>query len=352
MEPTRNKIIADFLAHNSDQSTQFTSPDQTLRRRQYRAQNPVEIAAMKCMDGRINLPLITGFPIGIIRPFRNLGGKFDIGGHFGELLLDWVLRAVAAGKDSIVLVTYHWSRGAVERGCKGFHCEVDDAIAYTQDLVHDVEEVFGAGHEVVYPVQVGIETDEDALVFHGSGKKLDLSEMSSDDRDTLRIALESLYPDMKRRMIESLVNLCVGNIRHISAIRKAARPIADINHKETMLGVGPGFNWFHLPNQMLIVGPYSYDLAEPIAVAGKILLNNINSGSIPKEDGCVLLTSATYWNEGGPEKARATMKARSLMRFAQATLKEKVPELVPYLNFGAGILNENTILFTPIDFEQ
>ncbi len=102
---------------------------------------------------------------------------------------------------------------------------------------------------------------------------------------------------------------------------------------------------------MLIVGPYSYDLAEPIAVAGKILLNNIESGSVSKEDGVALLTSATYWDEG-PEKTRAAMKARSLMRFARATLEEKVPDLMPYLDFGAGILNENTILFTPVEFDK
>ncbi len=352
MESARNKIIDAFLAHNVEQSTQFTSPDETLRRRQYRAQNPVEIAALKCMDGRINLSLITGFPVGIIRPFRNLGGKFDIGGHFGELLLNWVMRAVSAGKDSIVLVTYHWSSGAVERGCKGFHCEVDTAIAYTTDLLHDVEEVFGSKHEVVYPVQVGIETDEDALVFHGSGKTLDLSEMDSDDRDILRIALESLYPDMNRRMLESLVNLCVGNIRHVRTIRKAARPVAEIDHKENILGVGPGFNWYHLPNQMLIVGPYSYDLAEPIAVAGKILLNNIQSGSIPEADGCLLLTSAIYRDEGGPEKPRSIMKARSLMRLSQETLEREVPDLIPHLHYGAGILNENTLHFEPITFAR
>lgn len=346
-----SKLIDGFLAHNTEQSNEFISPDQTLWRRQYWGKNSVEIAAMKCMDGRINLSLITGIPVGIIKPFRNLGGKFDIGGHFGELLLAWVNRVMGLGRDAIILSTYHWSRGEKERGCAGFGCNLEASIAYTKQLLCDVEKVFGFRHTAVYPVQVGIETDEDALVFHGAGPVLDLSKVTSEDPDTLRIALEKLYPDMKPRMVESLVNLCVGNIRHIRTVREANRPLADIIHKENKIGVGTGFNWFHIPNEMLIVGPYSYDLAEPIAVAGNILLSNIKAGRIPPSDGGLLLTSASYQEEGGPEQARAIMKAQSLMHFAHEVLKARIPELIPHLKLGAGILNEGTICFTPVPLD-
>ena len=45
-------------------------------RKRYLARFPTAIAVMKCMDGRINLPVSTGTPPGIIQPFRNLGGFF------------------------------------------------------------------------------------------------------------------------------------------------------------------------------------------------------------------------------------------------------------------------------------
>lgn len=34
-------------------------------------------------------------------------------------------------------------------------------------LAAQIDKVFGANHQCMYPVVVGIETDEDTLVFHG-----------------------------------------------------------------------------------------------------------------------------------------------------------------------------------------
>ena len=348
-----NDIFKFFLEHNKAQSAKFVDSDQTLLRRKYRKQFPVEIAAMKCMDGRINMSIMTDVPVGIIQPYRNLGGKFDLGGHFGELLSEWVSRAVNQGKDAIVFVTYHWSKGTKHCGCKGFAYDVDAAREYTEKNVKEVEDVFGKRHVVVYPIQLGIETDEDSMVLHGAnGKKLDMSEVATDDSETLRISLEKLFPDMNAVMMRSLVNVCVGNIRHIAQIRAAKRQPIDLDHKENILAIGRGFDWFHLPNRMLIVGPYSFDLATPIAVAGKIILDNIKSGRIPKKDGFALITSAVYRDEAGPERQRAEKKAQSLMRFAVETLKKEVPELMPYMQTGAGVLNEHTRFFTKVEIEK
>ena len=63
-----------------------------------------------------------------------------------------------------------------------------------------VEEVFGSGHNTVYPLVCGFETDEDALVLHGcGGEVLDLSTISSTNRETLPTVLARLYPDMPNR---------------------------------------------------------------------------------------------------------------------------------------------------------
>jgi hypothetical protein len=70
--------------------------------------------------------------------------------------------------------------------------------------------------------------------------------------------------------------------------------------QEQVLAVGRGFDWLHLPNKALIVGPYrfvdfkhcckafrmtrfiSYNLGDPIATAGSLLLSNLKDGRIPK----------------------------------------------------------------------
>lgn len=344
-------IIGSFLKHNLAQSTFFSSPGQHLLRAQYRAKYPTEIAVLKCMDGRLNFAVITETPFGLVQPFRNLGGKFDIGSHFGRMLAGWVDHAVKAGHNCIIFVTYHFSKGDPHRGCKGFDCNKEKAMEYTKQLVKNIEAVFGTDHAVVYPILVGIETDEDALTLHSPKGEdtLALRDVPTDiPPEAVRSAIRQLYPDMNERMIDILLEHCTGNIRHIAKTQKLNRPITDIDHKEMILAVGRGFDWYHLVNKMLIVGPYDYDLAKPIATAGKILLNNIVTGSISKEQGVALISSAVFEEESGPEAEFAKFKAESLARFAFDTLVRDVPELIPYLKIAGGVLNKNNRLFTPI----
>jgi len=71
----------------------------------------------KCMDGRVNLPVVTNTPTGILMPFRNLGGMFDLGWpHLGEVVAHHVQRMVRTGRSVLFLVTYHWSKGDPTRG--------------------------------------------------------------------------------------------------------------------------------------------------------------------------------------------------------------------------------------------
>ncbi len=348
--------IIDFLINrNREQSAIFSSPDVTLARRQYREIHPTEIAALKCMDGRLNLPFITHTPVGIIQPFRNIGGQFDLGWpFFGELINDWVHYAISRGRNCVILVTYHWSAGEQHRGCKGFAYDTDAARMYTEKLRKQVETVFGTAHAVVYPIQVGIETDSDALVLHGvKGQTLDMATLAKDtNNETLQAHLQQLYPDMQWQMLNDLLPLLQGNLAHIAQIHESHRPVTDAEHKEQILAVGRGFDWLHLPNKALIIGPFSYNLAKPIATAAKILLDNLEAGRIPKAEGVALLTSGAYRDEAGPEKHLAIEKAKSLRNLAQETITAEVPDLLPYLHTLSGVLNTNTRYFTPLADEQ
>ena len=45
-------------------ASRFTSPDAEGARSLYKSQHPTEICALKCMDGRLNLSIITQTPAG------------------------------------------------------------------------------------------------------------------------------------------------------------------------------------------------------------------------------------------------------------------------------------------------
>lgn len=346
-----NPIISFLLEHNKRQSEIFCSPDAALSRRQYRALHPTEIAALKCMDGRLNLAIQTQTPPGIIQPFRNIGGKFDIGWpYFGEIMSGWVNYIISKGRSGVILVTYHWSKGDQHRGCRGFNYDAKESQLYTHDLKNQIERVFGSEHKVIYPIQVGIETDDEALTLHGqNGLTLNLAEELSLPADDLRQRVEKLYPDMNRQMVADLMPLLLGNQRHVIKIKNSRRPLTKTEHMEQVLVVGRGMDWLHLPNKALIVGPYSYNLREPIVAAAGILLDNMKKGRVPEADGVVLLTSAAYREDAGFEKLRAIEKARSFADFAVAAIHEALPEIKPHLRLLMGIVDLNTRLMTVVE---
>jgi hypothetical protein len=73
------------------QSADFKGAGSWLDRSSYMAHHPTAIAAFMCMDGRVNVPLVTNTPRGIIQPFRNLGGRFDLGwSHLGHVVAETV----------------------------------------------------------------------------------------------------------------------------------------------------------------------------------------------------------------------------------------------------------------------
>jgi hypothetical protein len=152
------------LAHRHGKT--FRSPEAWLARERYLSEHPTAIAVLKCMDGRINIPIATNTPIGLLMPFRNLGGMFDLGWpYLGEVLSHHVLRMTRTGRRVLILITYHWSKGNPLRGCAGFHFDTKAAIAHTHEIRNQVEHIFGSGHGTVYPLVCGFETDDEALVM-------------------------------------------------------------------------------------------------------------------------------------------------------------------------------------------
>ncbi len=337
-----NKPIAQriewLMGHARRHSDAYSSSEASLARQRYLAEYPSAVAAFKCMDGRINLSVATHTPLGIIQPFRNLGGMFNLGWpHLGEVLANYVHDQVHTGRRVLLLITYHYSKSGKQRGCTGFSYDTEAARAHTYGIKRQVEHVFGAGHATVYPIVCGFETDEDALVLHGThGETLDISQIAARDKDGLRARLEQIFPDMPSQIRHDLEPLVLGNLERIVEVRRMERTL-DVEHREWMICVGRGFDFLHMPNLALIIGPYSPDLAEPIHQAADIIDANMQAGRIP-DDGFLLLASVPY-AEVGVDRARAELKSRFLSKFAADVIRAKHPKLAPKMQVRTAVLD-------------
>jgi len=307
-------------------SEHFCRPANYLARQRYLAEHPTHIIALKCMDGRLHLPHATQTPLGIIRPFRNLGGIFDLGWpYMGDLLETSVMEAITRGHRVLIMITYHYSQGQRSRGCAGFDCDQQAALEHAQAIRQQVEAIFGHDHQTVYPLVCGFETDEDALILHAADdQRLDLASLGQDAFERLSLLLEKHLPDMPQQVRHDLLPLVEGNWRHIQEMRSLQREL-DIEHREWMICVGRGFDFLHVPNVALIIGPYSPELSDPLLKAAAIIDNNMRQGRIP-DDGFLVLSSAPYTSPG-PDQARAELKTRFMSDFAAQVIGQSQPEL-------------------------
>ena len=328
------------LAHRH--GTAFRSPEAWLARERYVAEHPTAIAVLKCMDGRINLSVATQTPAGILMPFRNLGGMFNLGWpHLGEILTQHVHSMVQAGRRVLLLITYHWSKGDVHRGCAGFHYNREASMAHAWTIREQVSHLFGTAHQTVYPLVCGFETDDESLILHSPhGDTLDMAAMDTHPRASLAPLVAALLPDLPTPMRDDLIPLLEGNLAHIAETRaqseRRERELA-IEHREWVICLGRGFDFLHTPNLALIVGPYSPDLAHPIKTAAHIIQSNMDHGRIP-DDGFLLLTSVPY-EAMGVERARAELKSRFMGQFAAEVIAQAYPRLAERMHRRTAVLD-------------
>lgn len=168
---------------------------------------------------------------------------------------------------------------------------------------------------------------------------LRVADLADQDRLTLGPRLAGLLPDMPERMRDDLIPLILGNMDHVAEVRRTPRAL-DIEHREWMVCIGRGFDFMHMPNLALIIGPYSPDLADPVRRAAGLIEQNMLAGRIPA-DGFLLLASAPF-EEIGVDRARAELKARFMSRFAAEVVAESRPELAARMHVRTAVLDWRT----------
>lgn len=320
-----HQLIPELLDLNRAQSELYLQ--QTPIRKAYRAKHPTLIAAFKCMDGRVHLPLMTRTPFGLIRPKRNIGGIFDVGwpalrARVGDLRK----YALSKGRHFLCLASYHFSKGDPHRGCAGHGYDTEKARASAASLVKELDFFFAVDPlRQVYTIMVGVETDCEALIFHGkNGKTVSMADYAAADAGQLLSLIRELYPDMPAQIANDLLPLMAGNAMHTAEICRQPKGDVELEHMERILAVGQGFDWLHKINYALIVNDTDPQLHATIAKAAGIIKGNRDAGRISKES-AVYFASVSYYDD--TEKNGAVMTAKYLTRLGLEAIKSAHPDL-------------------------
>lgn len=356
MPTTRSKQVADLIAINRRYSEEFDSANARSNRLLYRSKERYHKIVTQCMDGRINIASATNTPLGVFKSFRNLGGHFDLKWEkFDEAVYgSYRYHLEEERKGSMVLITYHYSKGDTHRGCAGFHYDTEEAMRGMMALKEQFGSVYGDNTEAIIPILVGFETDEEALIFHGDkGKPLNMAEIAFECelelKNYLYSSFRAIFPKRPRGAIEDLCFMAQQNIEHIKEVRAEGRQIDDMQHKEWIIGLGRGLDWFYQPNTALIVGMYSDYPEEPIKKAAGIIHMNMCQGRIDKEKGFILLASASYGKENDVTFTRARQRAIGYRELGTRLIQEHYPDICTHMEILTVVTNLDNRLFRIID---
>jgi len=327
-----SKIPAEFLplvkqviTINQDYCREFRRQAQRLNAEILK--HPTKILVFKCMDGRILFSSFTETPLGYLRNFRNLGGQFNMGWKgLKEALTGTVQKLHDEGRGCLAIVTYHYSKGDIKRGCAGYKYDVKASIDGAMQFKKQIKDAYRELPYHIFPIVVGIETDEESLKLHnGNGEFFDLATVDPDiTDDEMFDKLLALYEYIPGSVLADLNPLLMGNVRHTNKIKLSNRPIAEMEHGEWLVGAGgaTAYEWLHVPNAALLVGQYNPNIERPIAEALHVIKNGWHPGKK-----FLYMSAASYGGNNHPSLVMPEVRYYS--RIIHETAEKFFPELLP-----------------------
>jgi len=338
----RKTLVQEVISINRRCSALFDSANAKSDRLFYRAKEKYFKMWAVCMDSRVDVPKVTKVPIGVGKHFRNLGARFNLEWEkFDEAVFRCYMHHLKEeGKGSMAMLNYHKSKGSKMRGCKGFNFDEKAAFEAMHVLLEQFKRVYGDNTESMIPLICCLETDEDALSFHGDkGEILDMAAIELGtfcSEEELKRHLQSefrrIYPKKPGGALADLCFMAQKNLEHIDEVRRTHRPIADLDHKERVVVVGRGADSIYEPNLALIVGMYSDEPEEAIREAIGVVQENLNKGRINKEDGFVFMATAAYGNENGLTFARARERALGYRKLGLKIIQDHYSDMLEYMH--------------------
>ena len=265
------KIHKSILAINDEQSAAYVA-DEAARRRHW-AKHTTYFACIKCMDGRVDFPSMTNTPLGLVKPFRAIGGKFEVfWPSFLGRMHAWINSAMAHGSRSCVLVTYHYSASDTHLGCAGWKYDTASARAHAEKLRNELAYVFG---EQLTAIVAGIETDVDIFTLHGDKGDVSGNTLQGKSENDIRAAIVSAFTNMPDDVVRDLIPFLKGNAEHISDLIAHPRAHEEKGHNERVVAVGQGFDWLAKLNYALVINDSDPNLDESVRVAISIIVKNL-----------------------------------------------------------------------------
>lgn len=318
-------LVSNLIAINKNYCQEFRRQAQMLNA--YALKHPTTIMVFKCMDGRILFSSFTETPLGYLRNFRNLGGQFNMGWKgLKEALTNTVQKNHDEGRGCLAIITYHYSKGDPKRGCAGYKYNVKASMDGAMQFKKQIKDAYRELPYHIFPIVVGIETDEESLKFHnGNGSFLDLATIDpgiTDDEMFNRLI--DLYDYIPGNALADLNPLLMGNVRHTNKVKSSERPIAEMEHGEWLVGAGgaSAYEWLHVPNTALLVGQYNPNIERPIAEALHVIRDSWKPGKK-----FLYMSAASY---GGNNHAQLVMpEVRYYSRMIKETAEKFYPELLP-----------------------
>lgn len=306
---------------NNEQSNRYVQAESARKR--YWATHPTFIACIKCMDGRVSFPLMTKTPTGIIKPFRAIGGKFEVWWpSFIGRVRHWVDRAISEGHKSAMFVTYHYSASDTHLGCAGWKYDTVAARAHAEKLRDNLSYVFG---DQLTVIAAGVETDRDILTLHGPNGDISGESMQGKSMDEIQRELVALFPKVDTNVLADLVPFLSGNAVRVQELTDAPRDLEQKGHRERVIAVGQGFDSLASENLALIINDADPNLAESIRVAASLIVKNLKNA--PEGDDATIFANIPY-REPGEDYRQAAARARGLATFAVEVIKESYPDLI------------------------
>jgi hypothetical protein len=266
--------------------------------------------------------------LGFLRSFRNLGGQFDLGWKgLKAALTSTVQKNHDEGRGCLAIITYHYSKGDPKRGCAAYKYNVKASIDGAMAFRKQIRDAYRGLPYHIFPIVVGIETDNESLKFHNSkGECLDLLDYAGLDISEGEIfnKLLALYEYIPGNILADLSPLLMGNVRHINKIKLLNRPITKLEHGEWIVGVGgaSAYEWLHVPNTALLVGQYNPNIEKPIKKALDVIRESWKPGKK-----FLYMSAASY---GGNNHEQLVMpEVRYYARSIRETAEIFHPEMLP-----------------------
>jgi hypothetical protein len=310
--------------------------------------------AFPCGDGRTHhLSVMTKTSPGIIKIIPSLGGLFKIGWpNLQKEVMNWMRRNKAEDKCSVLITTYHFSKGSKARCCAGFNGDTQKALAAALDFRKELELLFGKNNNTIV-ITIGIETDSDSFILHGEDhhKTLDLFLLAEHQSKPAQVLSEiiRLLPSMRNDVARDLLMLLMGNLRHIQEVKASGRKPENSHHQESVIFMGKNFGWLNHPNTALLISTLPLNITKQATKALSVMHSNIEHGRIRHE--WIFMPCASYDgnDKTGISKRGAEFRTKEFTNFFMNILTKQFPKrLADKMHLMETIFNEEDRRITVI----